>query len=71
MATANPFHDVYPWGDITAKESALYLFIEETPSMVKYLSGYEGRVDEVKVLGNNQVCNYTETRDGLKSTCQH
>ena len=66
-STANPFHEVYPWGDITAKESALYLFIEETPSSGEILlSGYEGRVDEVKVLGNNQVCNYTETRDGLK-----
>lgn len=66
-STANPFHDVYPWGDITAKEGALYLFIEEAPSTGEILlSGYEGRVDEVKVLGYNQVCNYTETRDGLK-----
>ena len=66
-STANPFHDVYQWGDITAKESALYLFVEETPSTGEILlSGYEGRVDEVKVLGYNQACNYTETRDGLK-----
>ncbi|NLA62357.1 MAG: hypothetical protein GX857_03915, partial [Bacteroidales bacterium] len=28
--------------------------------------GYEGRVDEVKMLGNSQICDFTETKDGLR-----
>ncbi|NLZ94957.1 MAG: hypothetical protein GX921_03920 [Bacteroidales bacterium] len=65
--TANPFHEVFSWGDITTKDNSLYLFIEDISSSNQItLSGYEGRVDEVKVLSSNQVCNYTETKEGLK-----
>ena len=65
--TANPFHEVFPWGDITTKDNSLYLFIEEAPSSGEiFLAGYEGRVDEVKMLGNSQICDFTETKDGLR-----
>ena len=69
--TANPFHEVFSWGDITAKDNALYLFIEDSPSSEEiFLSGFEGKVSEVKVLSNNQLCNYTETKEGLKIQLQ-
>ena len=65
--TANPFHEVFPWGDITTKDNSLYLFIEEAPSSGEiFLAGYEGRVDEVKILSNNQLCDFTEKKDGLR-----
>lgn len=63
---ANPFHEVFAWGDITTKDNALYLFVENIPlSNEISLSGYEGSVSEVKVLANNQACNYIETKEGL------
>ena len=65
--TANPFHDLFAWGDITTKDNALYLFIEDAPPSGEILlSEYEGKVSEVKVLANNQVCKYAETKEGLK-----
>ena len=65
--TANPFHELFVWGDITTKDNALYLFIEEAPSSGEiFLAGYEGRVDDVKILSNSQQCDFTETKDGLK-----
>ena len=70
-SSANPFHEVYPWGDITTKDNALYLFIEEKPSSGEViLSGYEGSVTQVKVLANNQSCIFTETKEGLKIKLQ-
>ena len=64
---ANPFHEVFSWGDITAKDNNVYLFIEDKPfSNQIILAGYEGKVDGVKVLGSNQACNYTETKEGLQ-----
>ena len=69
--SANPFHEVYPWGDITKKGNALYLFIEEAPSSGEVLlSGYEGNVSQVEVLANNQPCSFTETKEGLKIKLQ-
>ena len=69
--SANPFHEVYPWGDITTKGNALYLFIEEAPSSGEVLlSGYEGNVSQVEVLANNQPCSFTETKEGLKIKLQ-
>ncbi len=69
--TANPFHEVFIWGDITAKDNALYLFLEDVPSSGEVsLSGFEGKVSEVKVLSNNQICNYTATKEGLKIQLQ-
>ncbi|MGV8962022.1 MAG: alpha-L-fucosidase [Candidatus Saccharimonadaceae bacterium] len=65
--TANPLHQLFAWGDITTKDNALYLFVEDIPlSREILLSGYEGKVCEVKLLSNNQLCNYTETKEGLK-----
>ncbi|MDD3357022.1 MAG: alpha-L-fucosidase, partial [Dysgonamonadaceae bacterium] len=64
---ANPFHQLFAWGDITTKNNALYLFIENAPSSREILlSGYEGKVTEVKILDNNQTCSYSETKEGLK-----
>lgn len=69
--SANPFHEVFGWGDITTKDNALYLFIEDMPSSGEIsLSGFEGKVSEVKVLSSNQLCNYTETKEGLKIQLQ-
>lgn len=66
-SSANPFHDVFAWGDITTKDNALYLFIEDAPSSGEiFLSGFDGKVGEVKVLSSNQLCKYTETKEGLK-----
>ena len=68
---ANPFYDVFSWGDITTKGNELYLFIEDAPSSGEVLlSGYEGNVSEVKVLANNQSCNYTKTKEGIKIQLQ-
>ena len=65
--SANPFHEVFAWGDITTKDNALYLFIENMPQSREIaLSEYNGKVSEVKLLGNNQLCDYSETKDGLK-----
>ncbi|HTN69135.1 MAG TPA: alpha-L-fucosidase, partial [Dysgonamonadaceae bacterium] len=64
--TANPFHQVFAWGDITTKENTLYLFVEDAPSSGEIsLSGYEGKVSEVKLLANNQNCQFTEIKEGL------
>ena len=69
--TANPFHEVFAWGDITAKDNALYLFVEDAPSSGEILlSGFQGKVNEIKVLSNHQLCNYTETKEGLKIQLQ-
>lgn len=69
--TANPFHELFAWGDITAKDNALYLFIEDTPSSGEiFLSGFDGKVNEVKLLSTNQLCKYTETKEGLKIQLQ-
>ena len=65
--TANPFHGVFSWGDITTKDNALYLFIEDMPSSKEILlSGFDGKVSEVKVLANNQTLNFSETSEGIK-----
>ncbi|HTN68995.1 MAG TPA: alpha-L-fucosidase, partial [Dysgonamonadaceae bacterium] len=65
--TANPFHQVFPWGDITVKDNTLFLFIENTPPSGEIsLSGYEGKVSDVKLLANNQGCDFEETKQGLK-----
>ena len=65
--TANPFHGVFSWGDITTKDNALYLFIEDMPSSKEILlSGFDGKVSEVKVLANNLTLNFSETSEGIK-----
>lgn len=65
--TANPFHQVFEWGDITTKDNSLYLFIENIPqSRDISLSEYSGKVANVELLANNQPIVYIETKDGLK-----
>ena len=64
---ANPFHQVFSWGDITTKDNVLYLFIEDAPSSGEIsLSGYQGKVSEVKLLANNQSCRFTQIKEELK-----
>ena len=66
-SSANPFNEVFGWGDITTKDNALYLFIENAPlSGEILLSGFDGKISELKVLSTSQLCNYTETNAGLK-----
>ena len=65
--TANPFHQLFTWGDITTKDNALYLFVENIPHSEEItLSGYDGAVGEVKLLSDNRTCSYKETKGGLK-----
>jgi len=70
--SANPLHQTFAWGDITAKENALYLFIERMPKTKEiFLSGYSGKVTNVKLLGNNQNYIYSEIKNGLKIKLPH
>ena len=65
--TANPFHQIFDWGDITTKGDALYLFVEKMPQSGEItLSGYNGIVSDVKLLSDNRTCNFKETKEGLK-----
>ncbi len=65
--TANPFHQIFDWGDITTKGDALYLLVENMPQSEEItLTGYDGTVSGVKLLSDNRTCNFKETKEGLK-----
>lgn len=65
-SNANPFNEVFQWGDITAKDKAIYLFVEDAPSSNEItLYGYNGTVKGVKVLGSDKACEYKEDQDKL------
>lgn len=67
---ANPFHQFFGWGDVTATDDALYLFIEE-PTIKDELSlcGFDGVVREVVRLEDGQPCHFVESEGGIIINC--
>lgn len=64
-AKSDPFHKAFEWGAITAKPNKLYLSILSLPENNKIiLSGLKGKVESVKILGENIDCENKTSTNG-------
>lgn len=63
---ANPFHQPFDWGDITAKDNCLFAFVENIPASKKItLSGFKGKIIGVTSLSSQNQLSYTQHSNRL------
>jgi len=61
----NPFGQIFPWGEVTAKDRDLYLFVKrEFAGQPIHLPNVEGAVESVNMLSSGQKIKYTWDRKG-------
>ena len=70
---ANPFDHTFDWGEVTAKEDALYLHLLKLPEdRVIRLAGLKGPAPSVDVLGDKRDYTFKvkRTKEGTNFCCR-
>lgn len=64
---ANPFNHKFAWGDVTVKDNKVFAFLEEMPASLKInLSGFSGKVNDVRLLSSGESYPYSQKGNSLE-----
>ena len=57
--TGNPFSSLFSWGRVAVKENKLFLYVTDTAAESLSISGIEGKVASVSLLGSDEKIGYS------------